>query len=138
MLFIPRKYKFKKHQKGRAFNLIKSNLNFVKLKTGNIGLKALSHCRVTSKQILTLKQILKKILKKKGKILLKIFPNTPITQKAIGVRMGKGKGNVSHWVFRLKPGFLICEIATNNIPLALKALKLCRYRTSMFTKSVYF
>jgi ribosomal protein L16/L10AE len=35
-----------------------------------------------------------KIIKKKGKLKINIFPNTQITKKPLEVRMGKGKGNL--------------------------------------------
>jgi large subunit ribosomal protein L16 len=49
---------------------------------------------MTSKQISALKQTINKIIKKKGKLKINIFPNTQITKKPLEVRMGKGKGNL--------------------------------------------
>ncbi len=138
MLFIPKKSKFKKEQKGIAFNKIKSKIEFMRLKFGNVGLKTLSFSRITSKQLVTIKQSIRKILKKKGKLKINVFSSTPITQKAIGVRMGKGKGNVGSWVFKIKPGYILCEIATNSIPLAIKALTAAKTRLPVFTKLTYF
>lgn len=138
MLFIPKKFKYKKQQKGGPFNRIKGNINFIKLKFGKVGLKAQTFNRITSKQLVTLKQSVKKILKKRGKLKIDIFSFTSITKKAIGVRMGKGKGFVDHWVFKIRPGSLLCEIATNSIPLAVKALNNCRNRLPIFTKIVFF
>lgn len=138
MLFIPKKFKHKKEQKGKAFNKINGINTFSKLKFGNIGLKALSHNKITSKQLVTLKQAIKKIIKKKGKLKINAFSATPITKKATGVRMGKGKGNVDHWVFKIKPGFILCEIATNYIPLAIKAFNISKIRLPIFTKIIFF
>ena len=138
MLFIPKKLKFKKEQKGIAFNKIKSKIEFMRLKFGNIGLKTISSSRITSKQLVTIKQSIRKVLKKKGKLKINVFSSTPITQKAIGVRMGKGKGNVGGWVFKIKPGYILCEIATSSIPLAIKALNAAKIRLPIFTKLTYF
>jgi large subunit ribosomal protein L16 len=138
MLFTPKNFKYKKEQKGGSFNKIKSNIEFIKLKFGTIGLKALSCGRVTSKQLVTLRQSIKKILKKKGKLKINIFSATPITKKAIGVRMGKGKGNVDHWVFKLRVGVILCEISTNYIPLAVKALNISKNRLPVLTKTIFF
>ena len=137
MLYIPKKFKYKKHQKGFSFNKVKSNIEFVKLKFGTIGLKTLSAARLTSKQLVTLRQSIKKIIKKKGKLKINIFPSTPITKKTIGIRMGKGKGNVDHWAFKLKVGVILCEIATHFIPLAVKALDASKNRIPVFTKIIY-
>lgn len=138
MLLIPKNFKYKKKQKGKAFNIINSVVTFNKLKFGNIGLKSLSFKRLTSRHILTLKQSLKKILKKKGKFKIYVFPHNPITNKSIGVRMGKGKGNVKHWVFNVKPGFILFEISSIYFSLVLKALNTVKLRLPFNTKIVYF
>ena len=39
-----------------------------------------------------------------------VFPHTPITTKPAEVRMGSGKGNVEHYVAKIKPGRVIFEI----------------------------
>ena len=38
--------------------------------------------------------------------------------------MGKGKGNVSHWVAKVKPGTILYEVSGNQIPILEKALLL--------------
>jgi ribosomal protein L16/L10AE len=42
----------------------------------------------------------------------KNISDLPITSKAIGVRMGKGKGPVSHWGARVRGGnvFEVCGL----------------------------
>lgn len=138
MLFIPKKLKYKKCQKNVAFNKIKSNITFSKLKFGNVGLKALSFGKITSKQLITLRQSIKKIIKKKGKLKINAFSSIPVTKKSTGVRMGKGKGTVEHWIFKIKPGFILCEISTNSIPLAIKAFNTSKIRIPIFTKIIFF
>ena len=94
MLFIPKKTKFKKKQKGKRLNTITNITSLFKFNFGNIGLKAIECGHLTSKQINAIKQTINKIIKKKGKLKINIFPNTPISKKPLEVRMGKGKGNV--------------------------------------------
>ena len=48
--------------------------------------------------------------------------------------MGKGKGAVDHWVFKVRPGTILLEIETQFISLAIKALKLAQIRLSINTK----
>jgi large subunit ribosomal protein L16 len=43
-----------------------------------------------------MRQSIHKIIKKSGKLIVNIFPDTPISKKPVEVRMGKGKGNVSY------------------------------------------
>jgi large subunit ribosomal protein L16 len=54
---------------------------------------------------------------------LRAFPDTPITSKPSGTRMGKGKGALSHWVAVLKPGQIIFEILGVPQETALRALE---------------
>ena len=50
--------------------------------------------------------------------------------------MGKGKGAVDHWIFKVRPGILICEIESNFSSLAIKALKRAQIRIPIKTKIV--
>lgn len=137
ILFTPKKSKFTKQQKGRAFNKINKDLSLNPLKYGCIGLKALEAGRISSTQLLALRQTLNKHIKKKGRIFLNIFPHTPITNKPIKVRMGKGKGSVDHYVAKIQPGLLLCEIETASINLAKKALILVQNKLPLKTKLIF-
>lgn len=138
MLFVPKKSKFKKSQKGKFFNKIRgSSAGVYQLKTGSVGLKSLSVSRITSKQLETLKQTITKTVKKSGKVIINAFPNTQVSKKPIEVRMGKGKGNVDFWVFKVKPGFILCEIVTDNIEIASTALKIVQKKLNLKSKIVF-
>lgn len=54
---------------------------------------------------------LKRKLKKRGKIWFRCIPFISITSKPLEVRMGKGKGNHSFWVYPLKKGQIFLEIS---------------------------
>lgn len=137
MSFIPKKFKFKKHQKGRLFNRVFKNITQTQLKFGTIGLKAINFGRLTSKQIESIRQSINKIIKKSGKIFMNTFPDTPISKKPLEIRMGKGKGSVDHWIFKVQPGFILCEIETNTLSIAVKALKRAQIRSPIKTKIVF-
>jgi len=137
MNFIPTNSKYKKQQKGKKSSHITNNIKFFQLKSGSIGLKALSFGRITTKQLQTLKQQINKQLKKKGRLKMNIFPQTPISKKPLEIRMGKGKGAVDHWVCKIKPGTILLEIDTEFISLAIKALELIQIRISLTTKIVF-
>ena len=51
--------------------------------------------------------------------------------------MGKGKGAVDHWVFKIQPGIFIVEIETNAISTAVKALTRARIRLPILTKIIF-
>jgi len=96
MLFKPKKFKYKKFQKGSKLNRITKNFINKNCIYGKLNLVAVSSGTLNSTQILTLKQTISKIIKKKGKLRVNVFPNIGISKKPSEVRMGKGKGNLDH------------------------------------------
>ncbi len=87
----PKRTKFRKQQKGRNRGLAQSGN---KISFGEIGLKAQGRGRITARQIEAARRAMTRHVKRGGKIWIRIFPDKPISKKALGVRMGKGKGNV--------------------------------------------
>jgi len=136
-MFVPKKSKFKKQQKGKSFNRVVAPILLNNLKTGSIGLRALQFGRLNSKQMESIYKIINKTIKKTGKLILKVFPQTPISKKPIEIRMGKGKGNIDHWVSKIKSGSLICELEVNSSLIAIKALQLAQLRIPFKTKITY-
>jgi len=116
----PKQTKYKKTKKGKLKKLeFKTN----KLKFGTVGLKAAESGIINSRQIEAARQAIARKIKRKGKIWIKIFPDLPITLKPTGVRMGKGKGQVSYWGARISGGtilFEVCGVNFNSVFLALK------------------
>ena len=55
------------------------------------------------------------------KLWIRVFPDIPVTKPA-DVRMGKGKGSVEYYIFRVKPGRIIFEIDGVSETLAREAL----------------
>jgi large subunit ribosomal protein L16 len=53
------------------------------------------------------------------------------------MRMGKGKGAVDHWIFKIQPGFVICEVETTTLDLGIKALNLAQLRLPFKTKLIF-
>ena len=123
MIQGPKKLKFKKTKKGKLkkFNFKPSNN---KLIFGTLGLKTINSGFINIKQLEAARKAIVRHTKRKGKIWIKLSPTLPITAKSTGVRMGKGKGQFSHWSARTKGGtiiFEICGININNMIFALKA-----------------
>ena len=80
---------------------------------GEYGLKLTSSIRITARQIESCRvAIMRRIKQYKGaKWYNRIFPDTPITQKATGVRMDKGKGGVDRYEVFAKAGTIIFEVS---------------------------
>lgn len=120
MLYLPKQTKYKKTIKGKLGRL---EFKADKLTFGLIGLKAYESGIISSKQLEAARQAIVRKIKRKGKVWIKIFPDLPITSKPTGVRMGKGKGQVSHWGARVKGGTVLFEVCGVNFNTAVSALK---------------
>jgi large subunit ribosomal protein L16 len=137
MQYFPKNTKYKKSHKGNNFNLVPALRDFNFLKFGSIGLKSISKGKVSSKQIEAFKQCINKIIKKTGRVYVKVFAFTPVTKKPLEVRMGKGKGAVNHWVSKVQSGIILCEIEINNFFIGKKALEAAKYRLPIKTKIIF-
>ena len=138
-MFLPNKsnLKFKNYHRAHVISRVAKNVYPI-LKFGVLGLQILQFGFLLPKQLKSIYLTLNKLLKKKAKILIYAFPNGSLTSKDLGARMGKGKGKIlSTWVFKIKAGYLLCEIHTNYIQLALKALKLTQYKIPLTSKILY-
>lgn len=120
MFLQPKKYKFKKVQKGKFLKIKYTSNN---LKFGSIGLKANQSGRITSRQLESARQAIVRKIKRKGKFWINIFPDLPVTKKPTEVRMGKGKGNVDYWAAKVKVGTILFEMEGINPKNARIAFK---------------
>ncbi len=79
-------------------------------------------------------------IKRQGKVWIRVFPDKPITEKPLEVRMGKGKGNVEYWVALIQPGKVLFEMAGVPEETAREAFKLAAAKlpvgTTFVTKTV--
>jgi large subunit ribosomal protein L16 len=111
MLF-PKKVKHRKWQTGRKSpaKLARPDTRGTSVSFGTYGLKATTPHRVTSNQIEAARKVLSRVTGKGGKMWIRIFPDRPVTQKAAGLKMGKGKGDPDHFVFEVHPGRVLFEL----------------------------
>ncbi|PZU04992.1 MAG: 50S ribosomal protein L16 [Francisella sp.] len=117
----PNRMKFRKQQKGRNTG-IATNGN--KIEFGDFGLKATGRGRLTARQIEAARRAMTRHVKRGGRIWIRIFPDKPITEKAIGVRMGGGKGSPEYFVSEIRPGKVLYEMDGVPEALARQALSL--------------
>ncbi|MCE1750447.1 50S ribosomal protein L16, partial [Enterobacter hormaechei] len=83
----PKRTKFRKMHKGRNRGLAAgADVSF-----GTFGLKAVGRGRLTARQIEAARRAMTRAIKRQGKIWIRVFPDKPITEKPLEVRMGKGK-----------------------------------------------
>ena len=131
MLNAPRKTKYKKTKKGK---LVKLEFKSTSLSFGTVGLKASEAGILNARQIEAARQAIARKTKRKAKIWIKIFPDVAITAKPTGVRMGKGKGQVSHWGARVRGGTVLFEVCGVNLKVILTALKTASAKLPVKTK----
>src|SRR5690606_7211916 len=103
---------------------------------GEYGLKATAHGRLTARQIEAARRTISRYVKRGGKMWIRVFPDKPITQKPIEVRMGSGKGNVEYWVAQIQPGRMIYEIEGVSEEQAREAFRLAAAKLSVTTTFV--
>ncbi|MBO1519846.1 MAG: 50S ribosomal protein L16 [Oceanisphaera sp.] len=133
----PKRTKFRKVHKGRNRGVATTG-NLISF--GTFGLKATTRGRITARQIEAARRAMTRHVKRQGKIWIRIFPDKPITEKPLEVRMGKGKGNVEYWVAQIQPGRVLYEMdgvpeALAREAFALAAAKL-PVRTTFVTRTV--
>ena len=106
MIKQTRNLKYNNVQKAK----LQKHTNKLTLNFGTLGLKALESGYITSKQLESARQTILKKLNRKGRVWTKIVINKPVTKKPLEVRMGKGKGSMSHRVARVKGGSILFEV----------------------------
>ena len=132
-MLSPKRTKFRKLHKGRIKGEAKggTDLNF-----GSFGLKAVEPERITARQIESARRAMTRHMKRQGRVWIRIFPDTPVTQKPTEVRMGKGKGSVEYWAAKVKPGRVMFEIDGVAEPIAREALRLAAMKLPIKSRIV--
>ena len=133
----PKGKKFRKEFKGRNRGLAHRGN---KVSFGEFGLKATTRGRLTSRQIEAARRAMTRHMKRVGKVYIRVFPDKPITQKPLEVRMGKGKGSVENWVAQIQPGRVLYEVEVVPEELAREAFQLAAaklpVRTTFVTRTI--
>ena len=137
MLF-PKKVKHRKWQTHRKSPkaLERPDTRGITVAFGSHGLKAMTSGRLTSNQIEAARKVLTRVTGKGGKLWIRVFPDRPITQKAAGLKMGKGKGDPDHFVFEVRPGRVLFELDGVADAIARDALRRAGAKLPMKTNTV--
>jgi large subunit ribosomal protein L16 len=129
----PKRTKYRKQQKGRIKGIAHRGS---KISFGTFGIKTLEEGWITNRQIEAARIAMTRYMKREGKVWIRIFPDKPITKKPNEVRMGKGKGALSHYVAVIKPGRILFEIDGVKRVIAEEALRLAAQKLPVKTKFV--
>lgn len=133
MALIPRKVKYRKAQKGktRGIAVRGSRLSF-----GEYGLKALENGSVRSNHIETARVTVARKMKGAGRFWINIFSAKPVTKKPAETRMGKGKGDLDHWICPIKRGRILFEMSGVPKDFARAIFRLVAFKMPVRTKFV--
>jgi len=132
-MLMPKKVKYRKHQKGRMKGAAKRGC---RISFGDYAMQAGECGWITSRQIEAARIAMTRYIKKGGKVWIRIFPDKPITTRPAETRMGKGKGDVDHWVAVIRPGKILYELGGIPREIAKEALRLASHKLSVATKFV--
>lgn len=116
---MPKRVKFRKQMRGK----MKGNAtrgNYVAY--GEFGLQSLGTHWVSARQIEAGRIAAQHFLHRQGKVVIRIFPDKPISKKPLETRMGKGKAETEYWAARVKPGTILYEISGVPEDMAKQAM----------------
>jgi large subunit ribosomal protein L16 len=120
MALMPKRVKYRKFQRGKMKGRA-SRCNYVAF--GEYGLQALSISWISGKQIEAGRVAATHYLHREGKVYVRIFPHQSVSSKPLETRMGKGKGEIDHWVARVRPGTVMFEIGGVTEEVAKEAMQ---------------
>ena len=132
-MLMPKRTKFRKVQRGRMKGAA-SRGN--KVSYGEFGIQAMEPGWITGNQIEAARIAMTRYTKRSGQVWTKIFPDKPVSKKALGVRRGSGKGAPEYWVAVVKAQKVMFEIGGVSEEDAREALRLAQHKLPIKTKII--
>jgi large subunit ribosomal protein L16 len=132
-MLLPKRVKYRKAQRGRMKGKATRGYSVA---FGDFGLKALEPAWITQRQIEAARVALTRLMKREGKVWIRIFPSKPVTKKPAETRMGSGKGAPEFWVAVVRPGTIMFELGGIKRSIALEAMNLASHKLPIKTRMV--
>ena len=132
-MLMPKRAKYRRVQRGRMKG-VASRGN--KIAYGEFGIQALEPGWITGNQIEAARVAMTRYTKRGGQVWIKIFPDKPVSKKALGVRMGSGKGAPEYWVAVVKAQKVMFEIGGVSEEVAREALRLAMHKLPVKCKII--
>jgi large subunit ribosomal protein L16 len=136
IIHSPEEVKYTKQHKGCLVGL-EHKASSIRLVYGLFGLKILTANRFRVKQLETVRKQISGQLKKNQFLWIRITPDIPVTRKPKEIRMGKGKGLVSEWIVKLKPGHILLELSSMTYRKAFMILNQVAKKLAVPTAIVF-
>jgi large subunit ribosomal protein L16 len=131
MLLMPRKVKYRKAQKGKNRGIATSGN---RLHFGEYGIKALENGLIRANHLEACRVAVARKMKGAGKFWINTFPYKPVTKKPAETRMGKGKGDLDHWVSPVPRGKVIFEMSGVPEDFAREIFRLLAFKLPIRTR----
>ncbi|MBI3744064.1 MAG: 50S ribosomal protein L16, partial [Chloroflexi bacterium] len=117
----PKRVKYRKQFRGKRRGTAWSGHT---LMVGEYGLKAMESQWITARQIEAARRAITHHVKRDGNLVIRVFPDKPVTKKPLETRMGSGKGAVEFWVASVKRGRILFELTGVQEDIARQAMRL--------------
>ncbi|MDP6386619.1 MAG: 50S ribosomal protein L16 [Planctomycetota bacterium] len=107
MAYMPKRTKHRKVMRGKVKGYAQRGN---RVSFGDYGLQALDPGWIDGRQLEAARVAANRATGGAAKIWIRIFPDKPVTAKPAETRMGKGKGDLDHWVAVVRPGTVLFEL----------------------------
>ncbi|MDE0916338.1 MAG: 50S ribosomal protein L16 [Planctomycetota bacterium] len=107
MAYMPKRSKYRKVMRGQVKGYAQRGN---RVSFGEFGLQALDPGWIDGRQLEAARVAANRATGGTAKIWIRIFPDKPVTAKPAETRMGKGKGDLDHWVAVVRPGTVLFEL----------------------------
>jgi len=132
-MLSPKRTKFRKSHKGRTNGRAKGG---DQVSFGDFGLQVMEPGWITARQIEAARVAISRVVKKSGKLYIRLFPDHPVTKKPAETRMGTGKGGVEGWIAVVRPGRVIFEVEGVDEAQAREAFTRAHHKLPIKTQLV--
>ncbi|MFH1643106.1 MAG: 50S ribosomal protein L16 [Patescibacteria group bacterium] len=132
-MLTPKKVKHRKQFKARTKGISQKGNTIA---FGSFALKSMGTKWITARQIEASRRAIMRYLKKGGKLWIRMFPDRSVTKKGGEVGMGGGKGKVDHYIFPIKAGRIMFELAGVTEEIAIEAFRKASDKMPIKTKFI--
>lgn len=136
-MLSPFRTKFKRYHKKKIKFFEYKPTSTYRLVVGALGIQALESALVTPQQLETVRRTIIRRLPHRCRIWFKVFPDQIFTVKPKEVRMGRGKGDLKNYVFKVKKSRIVLEVTGYSSVMIVPRLKLAIRKLPFLAKIVY-
>ena len=134
MALMPKRVKFRKSQRGKMRGNA-TRQNYVAF--GQFGLQSLETGWVPARTIEASRVTVSQLLRREGRLYIRVFPHKSVSAKPLEVRMGSGKGEPEFWCAVVKPGTVMFELDGVDEVAAKRAFARVAMKLPVKTRMIY-